>query len=322
MRFFTVMLFLVWTVLSAEPLASWRDDSPTKAAIVSFVAAVTDEKSPDYIPPQNRIAVFDNDGTTWCESPLYFQLLFSMDRVRRLAARHPEWKEQQPFKAVLENDMTALKAEGKRGLLKVLAAAHEGLDAEAFAAEVRRWLETAEHPRFHRPYRDLVYQPMLDLFRYLENHGFTVFIVSGGGIDFMRAYIPYRYAIPAWRVIGSYAKTVYRNGQVVQLPEQVFFDNAENKPVAIYRQIGVRPVFAGGNSDGDIPMLEYADGRKGRSFELLVHHTDAKREYAYNRQGRVGRLDKGLDLARARGWHPVDMEKEWKCVFAFEGTCR
>jgi phosphoserine phosphatase len=316
------VLLLLGAAVYAAPLALWRDDSPTKAAIVSFVRTVTDEKSPGYVPPQKRIAVFDNDGTVWCENPVYFQLLFAMSRIRALSAHHPDWKETQPYRAVLENDLAALKAQGKPALLKILAAAREGLDDDAFAAAVRHWLETAEHPRFHRPYRDLVYQPMLDLFRYLEANGFTVFIVSGGGIDFMRAYIPYRYAVPAWRTIGSYARVRYENGRIVREAGVGYVNNAGNKPLSIYRTVGIRPIFAAGNSDGDLQMLEYAAGGKGVSFEMYVHHTDAAREYAYDRHGRVGRLDRGLDVAAERHWNVVDMAKEWKCVFAFEGTCR
>ncbi|NPA29932.1 MAG: haloacid dehalogenase-like hydrolase [Epsilonproteobacteria bacterium] len=311
----TILFFLASLVLwAAEPLSSWRDNA-TKDRIVAFVEKVTDKKSKAYVKPEDRIAVFDNDGTMWPEMPLYFELQFAIDEIKRVAPSRPAFRKQMPYKAVLDNRMDLLlEKEAKRNILTLLAATHVGMDDETFARNVKRWLEKP-HPRFHRPYISLVYKPMLELWRYLEANGFTVFIVSGGGIDFMRAWIPGRYGIASHRVIGSYAQTKFKNGEIHKLPNVAFIDDKENKPVAIYRIIGKRPILACGNSDGDLAMLQYTAAGKGVSLPIYIHHTDAKREYAYDRKSAVGRLEKGLDEAIKRQWLLVDMKRDWKRVF-------
>ncbi|MBW1646082.1 MAG: haloacid dehalogenase-like hydrolase [Deltaproteobacteria bacterium] len=314
-----VVVLLSAPLRAAEPLPSWRA-GPAKARIIAFVHQVCDRQSPEYVRPADRIAVFDNDGTMWCEKPLYFQLLYVFHRIGELAPRHPEWKTTQPFKAVIENDRQALRASGVRGLMTLMAATHAGISENEFAASVERWAAAARHPRFHRPFTALVFQPMLELLAYLRAHDFTCFIVSGGGIDFMRVLLPSRYGIPPWRIIGSYSRVRFAAGEILRLPENAFTNNGPNKPIAIYRRIGKRPILACGNSDGDLAMLQYAAAGRGPSLELLVHHTDAEREYAYDRQSRVGTLDKGLDYARVRNWLVVDMKKDWKKIFAAAGT--
>lgn len=301
-----------------DPLPSWND-GPAKTAILQFVERVTDKNSPDYVRPAWRIATFDNDGTLWSEQPVYFQLAFAMDRVKQLAPEHPEWCEQQPFKAVLEDDHQTLAQSGMEGLIKLVMATHAGMTTGHFAHTVKEWLTTARHPRFNRPYPDLVFQPMLELLTYLRANEFKTFIVSGGGIDFMRVFSQHVYGIPPEQVVGSSIKTKFemRDGQpvIVCLPEIDFIDDEEGKPVGIHKFIGRRPIAAFGNSDGDLEMLQWTAGRRGRSLCLIVHHTDAKREWAYDRNSHIGRLDKALDQAKTRGWTVVDMEQDWKTIY-------
>ena len=321
---FCLILILIASInarAERDTLASWNDGT-AKQAIVDFVAAVTDKGGPDYVPPAKRIAVFDNDGTLWSEKPAYFQLLFAIDRIKALASQHPEWKTQQPFKAVLENDIKALAASGEKGLIQLVMASHAGMTTDEFEQIVADWLATARHPKFKRPYTDLVFQPMLELLAYLRANGFKTFIVSGGGIEFMRPFTEKVYGIPPEQVIGSSIKTKFemRDGKpvLVRLPEIFFIDDKAGKPVGIQKFIGRRPIAAFGNSDGDLQMLQWAATGSGKRLMLIVHHTDAEREWAYDRKSPIGHLDKALDEANARGWTVVDMKKDWKVIYPFE----
>jgi hypothetical protein len=318
---FVMGLGILAGAATAEPLASWTD-GPAKQAIVQFVRAVTDKGSPDYVPAEQRIATFDNDGTLWCEQPMYFQGVFAFDRVKTMSPKHPEWKERQPFKALLENDMKALAASGEKGAMEIMMTAHAGMTTEEFEKIVNEWLATAKHPRFNRPFTDLVYQPMLELLAYLRENGFTTYIVSGGGVEFMRPWTEKVYGIPPEQVVGSSIKLKFemRDGKPVlmRLPEIDFIDDGPGKPVGIQKFIGRRPLAAFGNSDGDHPMLQWTAAGEGLRFMLLVRHTDGDREWAYDRQSPIGRLDKALDEAQAKGWTVVDMKKDWKKIFPFQ----
>lgn len=319
-RVLVLMMSLVISLQAASSLKSWEHGA-SKHAIIAYVNAVTDRKSPDFIPVKDRIAVFDNDGTLWSEQPLYFQLYFAMDRVKALASEHPEWKTTEPFKSVLADDIKGVMKSGVPGLLELVNATHSGMDVETFKEEVRSWLKRARHPLSKRPYTELVYQPMMELIGYLKANGFKVYIVSGGGIDFMRSFIPESYGIPEEYIIGSSGKVHYEDGKIIKDPAIDFIDDKETKPVAIYNNIGKRPVAAFGNSDGDLAMMQYTDAnRHHRTFQLYVHHTDADREFAYDRESHMGRLDKGLDYAKTNGWTVVDMSKEWKVVYPSELT--
>ena len=306
---------------AADALPSWRDGQ-AKQAIVGFVEEVTKKGGTAFVPPAERIAVFDNDGTLWVEQPMYVQLAFALDRIKTLAPAHPEWKNKQPFKAAVEGDLKTVAAGGEHALLELVMATHAGMTTDAFAQTVEDWLATAKHPRFNRSYTELVYQPMLELLAYLRANGFKTFIVSGGGIEFMRPWAEKIYGIPPEQVIGSSIKTKYevRSGKpvIVRLPEIDFIDDKDGKPVGIHKFIGRRPVMAFGNSDGDFQMLEWTTSGSGMRFGMIVHHTDAVREYAYDRESSIGRLDKGLDVAKAKGWTVVDMAKDWDQVFPFE----
>ena len=306
-----------------DPLPSWNDGQ-TKGAILQFVQAATDEAGPGFVPVPDRIAVFDNDGNLWSEKPVYFQLLFAMDQVRLLADHHPEWETEQPFKAVLENDMETLASFGEHGILELVMATHAGNTTEEFENSVKEWISAARHPRFNRAYTDLVYQPMLELISYLQDNQFKTFIVSGGGLDFMRPWVEEVYNIPRDQVVGSSIKTefVFEDGSPVlkKLPEIDFIDDKEGKPVGIHRFIGRRPVFCSGNSDGDLAMMQWTAAGKGSRFMLYLHHTDSDREWAYDRNSSVGRLDKGLDAAMEKGWTVIDMQKDWKVIYPFELT--
>lgn len=320
MKLFALLLFLTVELISADisPLPSWNEGA-SKQAIVNYVSAVTKEGTEDFIPVKDRIVVFDNDGTLWSERPLYFQLYFTMDRVKMLAPQHPEWKTTEPFRSVLENDIAGVMKSGENGLLALVNATHSGMDVETFKTEVKNWLKTAKHPTKKRPYTDLIYQPMMELIKYLEANHFKVYIVSGGGIDFMRAFVPEMYGIPEEHIIGSNGKVHYENGMIIKDDEINFIDDKETKPVAIYYTIGKRPVAAFGNSDGDFAMMLYTEAnQKYKTFQLYVHHTDNKREFAYDRKSHIGRLDKGLDYAIENNWTVVDMKKEWKNIYSFE----
>jgi phosphoserine phosphatase len=307
---------------AAQPLPSWSEGS-AKASLLAFVAAVTTEGSKDFVPPAERIAVFDNDGTLWAEQPMYVQAAFALDRVKALAPQHPEWKAQQPFAAALAGDAKALAASGEKGIIELVMATHAGTTTDEFAKIVSDWIATAKHPRFGRPYTELAYQPMLELLAYLREKGFETYIVSGGGIEFMRPWTERVYGIPPEHVIGSSIVTEFRlrpdgKPELVRLPKIDFIDDKTGKPVGIHKFIGRRPLLAFGNSDGDQQMLQWTAAGSGARFLGLVHHTDAEREWAYDRKSAVGQLDKALDEARARGWTVVDMKRDWKRVFAFE----
>jgi len=306
----------------SDVLPSWNDGA-AKTSITQFVARVTAQGGPDFVPPDERIATFDNDGTLWAEQPIYFQVAFAFDRLKAMAPQHPEWKTKQPFRAALEKDHAALAAAGEKGLLQIIAATHAGMTTAEFTNAVIDWTNVARHPRFNRPYTDLVYQPMLELLAYLRANGFKTFIVSGGGIEFMRPWTEKVYGIPPEQVVGSSGVTKFEigaDGRAVlrKLAKIEFIDDGPGKPVGINRFIGRRPVLAFGNSDGDLQMLQWTAAGPGARFMGLVHHTDAEREYVYDRQSHVGRLDKALDEATAKGWIVVDMKRDWKRVFAFE----
>ncbi len=302
----------------ADPLPSWND-GPAKQAITAFVTDVTNAGGSDFVAPAQRIAVFDNDGTLWVEQPMYTQLAFVLDRVKALAAEHPEWKDEQPYKAAIEGDIKTLGEAGTEGLMQLLMATHAGMTNEEFETIVSDWIGAARHPRFERPYTELVYQPMLELLDYLRANGFKTFIVSGGGVDFMRPWAERVYGIPPEQVVGSQIELKFelREGKPVMVrePKVSFIDDKAGKPVGIQRQIGRRPIIAFGNSDGDLQMLQWTTGAGGRRLGLILHHTDGEREYAYDRESHFGKLDRALDLATENGWVLVSMKDDWREIF-------
>ena len=318
-----VIVLLSWscseqTTKTPDPLPSWNSGN-TKQAILDYIADVTNPESVNFIPISERIATFDNDGNLWSEQPAYFQLLFAMERIKALAPDHPEWKTQQPFKAVLEDDMTELAKYGTHGILELVMVSHAGMTTEEFESIANEWLATARHPRFNRSFTDLVYQPMLELLQFLRENDFKTFIVSGGGIEFMRPWVEEIYGIPTYQVVGSSIRTEfdYNNGDPVirRLPEMDFIDDKEGKPIGIHKFIGKKPVFASGNSDGDLQMMQWTASNDYKSLILYLHHTDAEREWAYDRESHFGRLDKGLDEALEKGWIVVDMKNDWKKIY-------
>jgi len=306
---------------AADPLPSWNEGA-AKAAITGFVARVTKEGGADYVPPPERIATFDNDGTLWCEQPMYVQLAFALDRVKALAPRHPEWTTKEPFASVLKGDMKGVAAAGEKGLVEMIMATHAGMTTDEFEKIVSDWLATAKHPKFKRPYTECIYQPMVELLAYLRANGFKTYIVSGGGIEFMRPWVEKAYGVPPEQVVGSSGKLKYelRGDQpvLVKLPEINFIDDGPGKPVGIEQYTGRRPIAAFGNSDGDYEMLRYVTSGSGARLGLIVHHTDAEREYAYDRESHFGKLAKALDEAKDRGWTVVDMKMDWKAIFPFQ----
>ena len=318
---FAVMVAASTAAAGTDALPSWNDGT-AKSAIIAFMETATDKASMKFVPPEQRIAVFDNDGTLWASHPIYVQLAFALDRVKELAPAHPEWKNEQPFKAVLEGDLETAMAGGEHALLEIVMATHAGMTADAFSQIVLGWLATAKHPKTGRLYTDMVYQPMLELLAYLRGNAFKTYIVSGGGIEFMRPWTERVYGVPPEQVIGSSIKTKFelRDGAsvLVRLPEINFIDDKAGKPVGINQHIGRRPVAAFGNSDGDIEMLQYTDSGKGAHLEMLVLHDDARREYAYTCDTKVGRLCKGLALAKERGWQIISMKNDWKTIFPEE----
>jgi len=326
MRFFSLALLVLIGSVPApatcvepdDPLPSWNDTA-TKKSITEFVHRVTAKHSTEFLPASERIAVFDNDGTLWCEQPMYTQVAFAFDRVKAMAEKHPEWKDKQPFKAVLENDYKTIAAAGEKGLLEILTATHTGMTLDEFNASVLDWIATAKHPKFKRPYTECVYQPMLELLAYLRANEFKTFIVSGGTADFMRPWSEKVYGIPPEQVVGTTFKTKYTvaDGKpaIVIEPHIDLIDDGAGKPVGIARLIGRKPIMAFGNSDGDFEMLEYTTAAKGPRFGLLVHHTDAEREYAYDRKSHFGKLDRALDEAPKGGWVIASMKDDWKTVF-------
>jgi len=303
---------------SADPLPSWNEGT-TRQQIISFVEAVTDPDSPDFVPEDERIAVFDNDGTLWAEQPIYFQLAFAIDRVKVVAEEKPELKEQEPYRSILKGDLKPLMAGGEHAILEVVMATHADMTTDEFAAIVADWLKTARHPTTGRPYTEMVYQPMLELLAYMRANGFKTFIVSGGGVEFMRVFSEQVYGIPPEQVIGSTIVTKFEmrpTGPVlIRLPKIDFIDDKDGKPVGINRNIGRRPIAAFGNSDGDLQMLEWTTAGAGRRLGAIVHHTDSEREWAYDRDSHIGRLDKALDEGRKDGWTIIDMKDDWKVIF-------
>jgi len=298
---------------AADPLPSWNDGD-TKTAIISFVRKATTPGTPDFVAPAERLATFDNDGTLWAEKPMYFQLFFALDRVRQLAPQHPEWKTQEPYASLLKGDVKAAMAGGDKAILEIVMATHAGMTSDEFDSLVKQWIATARHPVTHRLFTEMVYQPMLELLAYLRANGFKTFIVSGGGIEFMRPWTESVYGVPPDQVVGSSIETEFqmtKQGPVLmRLPKINFIDDKAGKPVGINSHIGMRPVAAFGNSDGDLQMLQWATGWKGARFGLMVHHTDAVREYAYD----TGAMAV-LAAARKDGWTIVDMKKDWKVIY-------
>jgi phosphoserine phosphatase len=306
---------------TTDPLPSWNETA-AKKAIVDFVTRVTREGGPDFVPAAERIATFDNDGTLWAEQPVYVQLAFALARVKTLASQHPEWTQQQPFKGVLDGDVKAIAATGEKGLLQIIAATHANTTTEEFESIVRDWIGTARHPATKRLYTEMVYQPMLEVLAYLRTQGFKTFIVSGGGVEFMRPWTERVYGVPPEQVIGSRAKVKYerREGRPVLLrvAEVDLVDDHAGKPVGIHQAIGRRPIASFGNSDGDFEMLEWTTAGRGPRLGLIVHHTDATREWAYDRESHIGTLSRGLDEAPTRGWTLVDMQRDWKVIYPFQ----
>jgi|SRR5687768_1766382 len=330
-RTFIPSVMLVALIVAAhargadDPLPSWND-GPTKKAITDFVAKVTLAGGREFVPVHERIAVFDNDGTLWAEQPMYFQLAFAMYRVKRMAPQHPEWKDKEPFKSILAGDVKTALAGGEKSILELIMATHAGMTTEEFVRDVDEWVSDDLHPKTKRPYVEMVYKPMIELLAYLRANGFKTYIVSGGGVEFMRPWVEKAYGIPPEQVVGSRGKLKFemRDGKPVLLKEPTIdhVDDGPGKPVGIQQMIGRRPVMAFGNSDGDLQMLQWttaggpADSSKSPRFALIVHHTDAEREFAYDRQSHIGKLDKALDEAAAKGWTVVDMRKDWNAVFA------
>jgi len=307
-------------VSPVDPLPSWQNGK-TKKAIMDFVIKTTTEGSADFIPVIDRIATFDNDGTLWSEQPIYFQLAFAIDRIKASAAEHPEWKNNQPFKALLEGDLTTALAGGEHAILEIVMASHAGITTEEFTKTVHDWISSATHPTSGKKYIDMIYQPMIELIHYLKDNEYKTFIVSGGGVDFMRVWVENVYGIPSHMVVGSSGLVKYqqdKNGtpELIKLPDLNFINDKDGKPVGIHQFIGKRPVFAAGNSDGDYQMLQWTTTATGYPrFGLILHHTDADREWAYDRESSVGKLAKGLDDAEKYAWHIVDMKNDWKAVY-------
>lgn len=317
---FLALLIFGATAYAGDPLPSWNE-RPAKQSIIDFVKATTEKRSPDFVPEPERIAVFDNDGTLWAEQPMYFQAFFIFDRIKALAPQHPEWQTQEPFASVLRGDIKSALAGGEHALMEMAMATHAGMSTQEFEQIVKEWVATAKHPLTKKPFTEMVYQPMLEVLDYLRGHGYKTYIVSGGGIEFMRPWTEAVYGIPPEQVIGSSIKTKFemQDGKPVlmRLPELNFIDDKEGKPVAINQHIGRRPVMAFGNSDGDLQMLQWTTAGDGPRFALYVHHTDAVREWAYDHPSSIGQLEKGLVEAEANGWTVVSMKNDWKTVFPF-----
>jgi phosphoglycolate phosphatase-like HAD superfamily hydrolase len=326
-KFFLKIFFPVFAVLisfnsafAIDILPSWKEGK-SKQSIVNFVTIVTSEGSKDFVPESERIATFDNDGTLWAEQPMYFQLLFAVDRVKALASEHPEWKDKQPFAAILKGDLKNALAGGEHSILELVMATHAGMTTEEFKNIVKDWIMTARHPISKRLYSEMVYQPMIELLSYLRENGFKTYIVSGGGTDFMRAFAQNVYGIPPEQVIGSTGKLKFEinNGkpELIKLPSVDFIDDKEGKPINIQKIIGRRPIAAFGNSDGDLQMLQWTAAGTGARLCMYVHHTDSEREWSYDRTSSIGRLDKGLDEAKSKNWLVVDMKNDWKNIFPY-----
>lgn len=320
---FSAIACLTAIAQAMDPLPSWNE-CEAKKSITAFVEKVSTEGSTSFVRPAERIAVFDNDGTLWAEQPMYFQAFFIFDQIKQLAPQHPEWKEKEPFASVLKSDYKTALAGGEHALAQLLAATHAGMTTKDFEKNVADWITTAKHPKTAKLFTEMAYQPMIELLTYLRANGFKTFIVSGGGIEFMRPWAERVYGIPPEQVIGTCGGLKYemRDGKPVlmKLPELVHNDDKEGKPVGIQRHIGRRPLMAFGNSDGDFAMLEWTTSGDGPRFGMIIHHTDAEREWAYDRDSHIGKLDKGLDHASAKGWNVVDMKRDWKIIFHFDTT--
>lgn len=314
------LAFATTVACAADPFPSWNDGK-SKQAIIAFIEKVTKDGSPNFVPVAERIATYDNDGTLWCEKPAPVQLFFALDRVKALAPQHPEWKDKEPFASLLKGDLRAAAAGGENAIMELMMATHTGMTTVEFEKIVKEWIATAKHPTTGKRFLEMTYQPMLEVLAYLRANGFKNYIVSGGGIEFMRPWAEAAYGIPPEQVVGSSVKTKFemRDGQpvIVRLPELSFNDDKGGKPVGINQHIGRRPIAAFGNSDGDLQMLQYAGAGSGTRFCLYVHHTDAEREYAYDRTDPLAKLDKGLDEAKIKGWTVVDMKAEWGTIFPF-----
>ena len=317
-RLLVVVLLLPLSTSWSDELEAWNEGD-SKRAIVQFVQRVTQEGGADFVPAAERIAVFDNDGTLWAEQPIYFQFAFAIDRVRALSAQHPEWRTKEPFASLLKGDVKTALSGGDRAAVEIVAATHAGMTTDEFQGLVKDWIGTARHPRFQRRYTECVYEPMREVLRYLRANGFKTFIVSGGGVEFMRAWVEPVYGIPPEQVVGSTGKQKLelREGRpvLVKLAAVDFVDDEEGKPIGIQKFIGRRPIAAFGNSDGDLQMLQWTAAGEGARLAVLIHHTDSVREWAYDRESHVGKLDKALDEARARKWTVVSMKEDWKAVF-------
>lgn len=317
-----ISILILWSELAfaekLDPLPSWNAGA-SKQAILDFVERTTTVTRPEFVPPRERIAVFDNDGTLWPEQPMYFQLLFALDRIKALAPQHPEWATKEPFASLMKGDVHAALAGGEHALVEIVMATHAGNTTEEFETIVKEWIASATHPTTKKPYTEMVYQPMLELLGYLRENGFKTFIVSGGGIEFMRPWVEAVYGVPPEQVIGSTIKVTYevRDGKplLVRQPAINFIDDKEGKPIGIHTHIGRRPIAGFGNSDGDLQMLEWTTSGARPGFALIVRHTDSEREWSYDRQSSVGRLDKALDVAAQKGWTVVDMKRDWKVVY-------
>lgn len=313
-----ITLQCVAAIASQNPLPSWNN-THSKQTIITFVNEVTDPKSATFVKENERIATFDNDGTLWAEQPIYSQLLFAIERIYTLAPSHPEWHSKEPFATLLKGDIPGALTQSKTAVNDIVMAANTGMDNETYNALVSQWIKTAKHPVTQQPFTNMVYQPMLELISYLQQNGFKTYIVSGGGIEFIRAWSESVYGIPPEQVIGSTVKRTYewQNNKMVIIrhPEMDFYNNNRNKVIAINTHIGRRPIAAFGNSDGDMQMLEYVSKGKGARLSMFIHHTDAKREWAYDRKSEIGKLDQGLDKAVDNNWKIVDMEKDWKVIY-------
>ncbi|MEI8596128.1 HAD family hydrolase [Photobacterium sp. Hal280] len=322
----TRFLLLLWlnavmmpaAFAAADPLPSWNDTA-TKQQMMQFVEQTTDKNSPQFVPVAERIATFDNDGTLWAEQPAYFQLFYAIDRVKDQADKHPEWKTEEPFASILKGDMEGVKKSGMEGLMKLVMVTHANMTTAQFYQSVEQWVQTAKHPVTNKPFTEMVYQPMLELLNYLRSNGYKTYIVSGGGVEFMRTWAPQVYGIPPEQIIGSTIKTEFKlvegKPAITRLPEIDFIDDKEGKPVNIQKIIGRRPVIAFGNSDGDLAMLQWTKAGSGPRMSLLLHHTDAEREWAYDKESSIGHLDKALSVAEKEQWIVVDMKRDWKQVF-------
>jgi phosphoglycolate phosphatase-like HAD superfamily hydrolase len=304
-----------------NPLPSWNDGA-SKKSIIDFVTKTTKQGSADFVPVSDRVACFDNDGTLWSEQPMYFQLAFAIDRIKAMAPEHPEWKKTQPFQALLEGDIKTALSGGEKALMQIIGTTHSGMPTEAFEKTVKDWMATATHPVKKKRYNELIYQPMVELLNYLRANGYKTFIVSGGGVDFMRPWVEKAYGIPPDQVVGSSGKVKYDtlNGRpvLIKLPEINFIDDKEGKPVGIHQYIGKRPIFTAGNSDGDYAMLQWTSTGSGPRFGMIVHHTDGQREWAYDRKSHIGNLERGLDDAKKYNWQVVDMKNDWNKIYSFE----